>query len=438
VFHWNNTSKKKEIRIRYDEYNVSGTTNFIINIGPFKIDNVGEINIKLKNVAENLIIIIKASITEIGSTYLIEFFDEAFRPPYRLENMTKHDLIVTQTNSRPEDSDLINSYQIIDYALSHPMSDKMLKISLKTQAGQNHISDVKLDSFKNNETIVVYEKKNKINYVISMTREDAMKVIRIQEEYEFKIEHKDEEDDLHQRGFTYELRVPRLGISLINSSVPEEIAYVYFKNIDMCFEVSKAYQKFKIEILAIKIDDQLAKEDEYKVLKKNGGGGENFLQLNYCLVNNQGYEHVIHYKEFHLKLHQIELSLNGNFCSNIVRYSQSILNHLSLVIRASDEPISKDNLKDMIPEIVKETAVQKDKSIYFENLYIDKINVKFSFTSNPNFLNQTQFNPTLKFFIAMMMNMKQVELHFQRFTVEADPINIPIFMSNLKNHYLNE
>jgi hypothetical protein len=92
----------------------------------------------------------------------------------------------------------------------------------------------------------------------------------------------------------------------------------------------------------------------------------------------------------------------------------------------------------MVPEIVKKSAVQKDKSIYFENLYIDKINVKFSFTSNPNFLNQTQFNPTLKFFIAMMMNMKQVELHFQRFTVEADPINISIFMSNLKNHYLNE
>jgi len=38
----------------------------------------------------------------------------------------------------------------------------------------------------------------------------------------------------------------------------------------------------------------------------------------------------------------------------------------------------------------------------------------------------------------MMMNMKQVELHFQRYTVGTDPLSIELFMSNVKNHYLNE
>lgn len=380
----------------------------------------------------------KVLVKEVGSTYQIEFSEKYFTPPYRIENMTKYDLLISQLSSRAEEKDLINSYQIMNYAFSHPLNEKTLKIDLKKQTGQTHISDVKLDSFKNQESIIIVDNKNKINYVITITREDAVKVIRIQEEVEFKIDHVDEEDDLQKRGFTYEVIIPKFGISLINSATPEEIAYMYFKNIEMCLEVTKNFQKFKLEILAIQIDDQLAPQEECIVMKKNGGGGKNFIDLNYCLVNNQGYEHVIHYKEFYLKLHPILLFLNGNFCSNMFKYNQSVLTNLLIILNQSEESLKKKKLSEMVPDVIKKKVKKLKKNIYFENFFIDKMSIKFSFISNPSFLNQTQFNPTLKFFIAMLMNMKQVELHFQRYTIGADPLIIKLFMSNIKNHYLNE
>lgn len=228
-----------------------------------------------------MLIILKVTISEVGSTFLIEFQDKSFIPPYRLENMTKYDLIVTQAQSRTEDSDIIHSYQITNYALSSPLADKVLKIYIRSQGGQSHISDVKLDSFKNSEKIIVIDKKHKTSYVISITREHAMKVIRIQEEYEFEYEHEHKEDELQQRGLTFELKIPKFGISLVNSVTAEEIVYIYFKDIQMCIENTTHFQKFKLEILAIQIDDQLTKSEECMVLKKNGGRGQSLLRLNY-------------------------------------------------------------------------------------------------------------------------------------------------------------
>ena len=146
---------------------------------------------------ENRLKILKISVKEVGSTYLIEFSERFFTSPYRIENMTKYDILICQLNTKAEEKDCINSYQILNYALSHPLNDKILKIDIKKQTGQSHISDVKLDSFKNQERIIVVD-KNKVNYVITITREDATKVIRIQEEVEFQIDHVDEEDELQK------------------------------------------------------------------------------------------------------------------------------------------------------------------------------------------------------------------------------------------------
>ena len=406
-------------------------------LGPFKIDNVGEISLKLKNVTDNEIIILKVKVSEIGSTLLVEFQDEDFKPPYRIENMTKHDFIVAQNNSRGEDNDIIHSYQIMDYALSYPLNEKVIKLAIRSQTGQNHICDVKLDSFKNSEKIIVIDKKNKVSYVISITRENAMKIIRIQEEYEFQIERENQEDDLYQRGVTLELKIPKFGISLINSSTAEEIVYVYFKDIQMCIENTKSYQKFKLDILAIQIDDQLAKAEECMVLKKNGGRGQPLLKLNYCLINNQGFEHIIHFKELNLELHPIELFLNGSFCAEIFKYSQIVQSYLNTLISQDSNSVNK-NLETMVPEIVKEKQKQFDQSIYFENLYVDQMKIKFSFNSNPDFLNQTHMNSTVKFFIAMLMNMKHVELHFKPYIMNSDPVTVPMFIAQLQNHYLYE
>jgi hypothetical protein len=38
------------------------------------------------------------------------------------------------------------------------------------------------------------------------------------------------------------------------------------------------------------------------------------------LANNEGMEHLIHFKEFKLMIHPMVLILEGNFCENILRF----------------------------------------------------------------------------------------------------------------------
>jgi hypothetical protein len=92
----------------------------------------------------------------------------------------------------------------------------------------------------------------------------------------------------------------------------------------------------------------------------------------------------------------------------------------------------------MVPEIVKDKNKKFDQTIYFENLYVEQMNIKFSFSSNPDFLNQTQLNSTLKFLVAMLMNMKHVELHFKPYIMNQTPVSVPIFIADVKDHYLSE
>jgi hypothetical protein len=319
IFHWTDYKKKRQIRVRYDEYNVSG---------PFFIDKAGEMHIRLKNNYENSLVILKVTITEVGGTYLIEFFDSGFIPPYRIENMTKHDLLISQVKSKTEDNDTVHSYKILDYALSYPMNDKTIKIYIKSNMKQNHITEIKLDSFKTSEEHIILDKKRKVDlnnsvnphqayvqtsYIISISRENDTKVIRIREEHtvDFDNKHSNRKNDavygyknpeFHNeitRGLELIVVVPKFGVSLVNSSAVEEIAYVYFKNTMMFIENTKDSQKFKIEIGAIQIDDQMMKnEKECMVLKKNSNEDTNVLSFNYCLLNNQGFENIIYFKEF--------------------------------------------------------------------------------------------------------------------------------------------
>jgi hypothetical protein len=95
IFHWTDGSKPKELKIRCDEYSTSGG---------FKIDTIGETFIKLKNLADNSLMIIKVVILEIESTYVIEFSDGSYIPPYRIENMTRNNIVVSQPKSRAEEA----------------------------------------------------------------------------------------------------------------------------------------------------------------------------------------------------------------------------------------------------------------------------------------------------------------------------------------------
>jgi hypothetical protein len=59
----------------------------------------------------------------------------------------------------------------------------------------------------------------------------------------------------------------RMGISLVNSVVAEEISYIYFKDIEFNFAKTKIDERFNLEILAMQIDNQQTAPENAVVLK---------------------------------------------------------------------------------------------------------------------------------------------------------------------------
>ena len=73
--------------------------------GNFKIDEIGELYIRLKNSLEGENSILNISISEEQNSFFIVFSDLSHAPPYRLENQTKTRFRVEQANGRVDDFD---------------------------------------------------------------------------------------------------------------------------------------------------------------------------------------------------------------------------------------------------------------------------------------------------------------------------------------------
>lgn len=54
-----------------------------------RLDNIGEVNLRLKNTHMSDNMILNVSISEETNSFYIVFSDVSFAPPYRLENLTK-------------------------------------------------------------------------------------------------------------------------------------------------------------------------------------------------------------------------------------------------------------------------------------------------------------------------------------------------------------
>lgn len=55
------------------------------------------------------------------------------------------------------------------------------------------------------------------------------------------------------------------------------------------------------------------------------------------------------------------------------------------------------------------------KKLYFENFIINDISLNFTFSSSPILFREFSMNPSLKFFIVLLSNMKKVSLKFNHY-----------------------
>lgn len=105
------------------------------------------------------------------------------------------------------------------------------------------------------------------------------------------------------------------------------------------------------------------------------------------------------FKQFIVELAPFDLKLDGNFCDEFYKYTLEIAQGLH---RDQPEP-QPDKKPDQL---------QAPTKVYFEHLYVNEIKFNFSFSSSPILFREFSMNPTVKFLIVLLSNMKNVQLKF--------------------------
>lgn len=85
-----------------------------------------------------------------------------------------------------------------------------------------------------------------------------------------------------------------------------------------------------------------------------------------------------------------------------------------------------------------ESKVNQNTKIFFESFYINDLKMNFSFVSSPILFREFSMNPTLKFFIVLLSNMKNVQLKFSKYDITNKHLLTSIFISQLTNHYISQ
>lgn len=63
----------------------------------------------------------------------------------------------------------------------------------------------------------------------------------------------------------------------------------------------------------------------------------------------------------------------------------------------------------------RDEELHTQRKIYFEELFIHEIKIKFTFKSSPIMFREFAMNSTMKFLIVLMSNLKKVQLKFGKF-----------------------
>jgi len=91
------------------------------------------------------------SISEERNSLFIIFNDVSYAPPYRIENLTRTTFKVFQVGSRTNDFDILKPFQIIPYAWSYPLNEKLLEIYIGSSCNDEKLGSYKIDQINKSE-----------------------------------------------------------------------------------------------------------------------------------------------------------------------------------------------------------------------------------------------------------------------------------------------
>ena len=78
------------------------------------------------------------------------------------------------------------------------------------------------------------------------------------------------------------------------------------------------------------------------------------------------------------------------------------------------------------------------QKIYVEQFQISEIRLNFSFSSSPILFRECTMNPTLKFFLVLLSNLKNVRLGFSKYHLQNQHMQVSFFLTQIKRFYWQE
>ncbi|KAL4867000.1 hypothetical protein BDV12DRAFT_172003 [Aspergillus spectabilis] len=433
---------------------------------PFNIADIGTVYVKLarQNQRQRLI---KIDIIMEAATLFVHLSLEHRNWPFSMRNESDVDFMFYQANPNLEDDeeDRTNTWRpiryrlpprsIMPYAWDYPATkNKSLVLACKgkerriklaeignlipmripsTQHGEpQRIIDINIAADGPTQTLVLS------NFKASKSIYRQQRSQTSQTSISTGFEVKEFDSDVN---FKAQLHLGGIGISLINQKM-KELLYMTFRDIEVKFKESKAYQTLNTTIKWIQIDNQL-----YggifpmllypSVVPKTGKEMEAHPIFHTMItrVKDDSYG-VLYIKYATVLLQQMTIELDEDFIFAMLDFTKASGAAWS---EKQEGKLCEDELN--IPEPQSEGVAQ---DVYFELLHLQPMQLDISFmrTERVNVEDTLQPSNPLMFVVDVMTmsmgNVNDAPIKLNALMIENARVSFPVLASNIQRHYTQE
>lgn len=433
---------------------------------PFNIADIGTVHVKLarQNQRQRLI---KIDVIMENATLFVHLSLENRNWPFSMRNESDVDFMFYQANPNLEDDeeDRSNTWRpiryrlpprsIMPYAWDYPATkNKSLVLACKgkerrirlaeignlipmrippTQPGEHQrVIDINIVADGPTQTLVLS------NFKASKSMYRQQKSQTSQSSTSTGFEVKEFDSDVN---FKAQLHLGGIGISLINQKM-KELLYMTFRDIEVKFKESKAYQTLNTTIKWIQIDNQL-----YggifpmllypSVVPKTGKEMEAHPIFHTMItrVKDDSYG-VLYIKYATLLLQQMTFELDEDFIFAMLDFTKASGAAWS---EKHDDKLCEEELN--IPEPQNEGTAQ---DVYFEFLHLQPMQLDISLmrTERVNVEDTLQPSNPLMFAVDVMTmsmgNVNDAPIKLNALMIENARVSFPVLASNIQRHYTQE
>ncbi|KAL4976672.1 hypothetical protein BDW66DRAFT_134541 [Aspergillus desertorum] len=433
---------------------------------PFNIADIGTVYVKLarQNQRQRLI---KIDVIMEAATLFLHLSLEHRNWPFSMRNESDVDFMFYQANPNLEDDeeDRTNTWRpiryrlpprsIMPYAWDFPATkNKSLVLACKGKERRIRLTEIgnlipmRIPPSQNGEPQKIID----INIVadgptqtLVLSNFKASKSIYRQQRSQTSqtsvntgFEVKEFDSDVN---FKAQLHLRGIGISLINQKM-KELLYMTFRDIEVKFKESKAYQTLNTTIKWIQIDNQL-----YggifpmllypSVVPKTGKEMEAHPIFHTMItrVKDDSYG-VLYIKYATLLLQQMTVELDEDFIFAMLDFTKASGAAWS---GKHEDKLCEEELN--IPEPQTEGAAQ---DVYFELLHLQPMQLDISFmrTERVNVEDTLQPSNPLMFVVDVMTmsmgNVNDAPIKLNALMIENARVSFPVLVSNIRRHYTQE